>query len=308
MSKPPLLLRGEVEQLPLRLKLLAYFAAVVSEGSFEAAARRIDVQKTVLTDQIARLEKLAGGCLLERNGAEIAATQQGLRLFDECAGILNAVSRAFERLERSGGGPSGYLRINATLDYGSVVLAPKLAVYASLYPSVRVELHLSEKFVELGGTGYDIALQLSPDGTGLPSRKIGSFENWLVCAPSVADTLARPDGPQDLQALPWVGDVTLSNINGWRFEHVSEGAYTMHATPAITIRASCAVRACLLAGTGVGVLPDYLADDDLHEGRLIRLLPDWRLPRGDVHAVFSLGRSNTAAAEALADLLAPQFA
>jgi DNA-binding transcriptional LysR family regulator len=303
MSSAPLSLRGEVDQLPLRLKLLSYFAVAASEGSFDAAAQRLDVSKTLLTDQVARLEKLAGTCLLERSGPHIAPTQQGRRLFDECAGILNAVSQAFERLERTGVGPAGYLRVNATLDYGSSVIAPKLALYAALYPSVRVELHLSEKFVELGGTGYDIALQLGPDGSGLPSRRIGSFENWLVAAPSMAQTIGELRRPQDLQSVPWVGDVTLSNINGWHFSHASEGAYTMHATPAITIRASCAIRACLLAGTGVGVLPDYLAADDVQDGRLIRLLPAWSLPRGEVHAVFSLGRSNTVAAEALADLL-----
>jgi DNA-binding transcriptional LysR family regulator len=303
MTLPCSSLRGAAEDLRLQTKLLVYFAVLACEGSFDGAADRLGIPKEVLTDQIMRLEKLAGACLLVRSGRHVTPTREGRQLFDECAGILNATSQAFDRLKLAGGGPMGHLRINAPLDYGAAVVAPALAAYARRYPKVRVELHLSAKFVELGGSQFDVALQLGPDGSGLPSRQIGTFDHWLVCSSALASLAAELRRPQDLQALPWVGDVTLSNMTGWRFWNTAEGAYTLNVMPAITVHASAAARTCILAGAGIGVLPDFLASDDLQGGRLVRLLPEWTLPHGDIHAVFSIGRCNSVAAEAMVDML-----
>jgi len=296
-------LQAATDSLPLQVKLLTYFAAVVQAQSFQAAAERLGLDKTVLADQTARLERIAGVPLLERAGARAWPTREGLYLYEECADILNATADTFARLARDGAGPNGHLRILAPIDFGVHVVAPALAAYAVRHPKVRAELQLSPRFVELGRKGFDVAFQLAPDGHGRPSRPAGQFEQWLVTSAESARGMAPLSGPQDLRELPWIGHVGLANVEGWQFSHPIHGSCTFHAQPMVTIHCAAAVESCLTAGAGVGVLPHFVAAAGLLDGRLVRLLPEWALPPGEVHAVFSVGRCNRVAAEALVNLI-----
>ena len=293
------------------LKRLAYFAAVVETGSFTAAAERLGITKAVVSQQVARLEREFHSTLLVRSTRKVQPTAAGQAFYQRCAAILADAEHAFSELADSAVEIAGPLRLTAPFDYGISVVVPALATFAARYPQCQVDARFSDQTHDLMAGDVELAIRVGwLTDLQLQARQIGSFRQLLVAAPRWQPQLARLTGPQELAALPFVANTALREPGRWQFTRVqaapSDAPHTVQWQPVMRLDATLAVRAAVLAGAGLSVLPDYAIADDVAAGRLVHVLPGWTLPQGGIHAVFPPARFRPAKVRALVECLVAQ--
>lgn len=287
------------------LNRLTYFVAVVETGSFTGAADRLGITRAVVSQQIARLERDCRTTLLIRSTRRVRTTEAGQAFYYRCALILKEAEDAFGELAETAQEPSGTLRLTAPFDYGTGVVVPAITAFASRYPQCQVEAHFSDQTLDLGDGRLDLAIRVGwLTEQHLPARLIGHFEQRLVAGPQWQSQTRELAAPEALTTLPIVANTALRDPTRWNFHRdaLTQQSVTMKAP--IMLDTTLAVREATLAGAGLAVLPDFVADPDIAAGRLIEILPDWHLPRGDIHAVFPPARYRPARVRAFVDLLA----
>jgi DNA-binding transcriptional LysR family regulator len=286
----------------MNLNRLAYFAAVVDAGSFTRAATSLGITKAVVSQQVAKLEEEVGATLLLRTTRSVKTTESGRMLYARCAVILRESADAFDDLAQGAASPEGRLSIAAPFDYGSAVIVPVATELVRRYPRIEVVLNLSDRTTT--PQENDLALRVGwLKASSDQARRIGKFEQWLVCAPELSGALSRVRKPEDLVELPFVANASLPDPLVWSFSRASGDQRRVRMRATIAIDATPAVHAAVLAGAGLSILPDYVVAGDVASGRLSRVRPDWKLRSGGIHVVFPAARFRPAKVTRFVELL-----
>ncbi|WP_114860318.1 LysR family transcriptional regulator [Azospirillum brasilense] len=287
---------------PINLNRLAYFAAVVDTGSFTRAAERLGVSKTVVSQQVARLEADVGVGLLTRTTRSVQLTEAGRALHTRCLAILKEADEAFAELSDAALEPRGTLRITAPNDFGSFIVAPVAAAFTRRHPKCRVELVITDAKLDLIGQQFDLAIRVGwLDDTSALARRIDTFRQLAVADPALADR--HPSAaPDDLLAWPFIANLSLKDPGLWTFRR-GEEERTLRVQPTVSVNATPAALAAVQAGGGFAVLPEFLVAEEIAAGRLIPLLPGWSLPSGGIHAVYPATRFRPLKVKAFVDML-----
>ena len=275
----------------LNLNRLVFFTAVIENGSFTAAAERLGVAKAVVSHQVGKLEKELGVTLLARTTRRLHATEEGRLFYDRCTLILREAEAAYGEMSRLTNEPSGTLTLTAPLDYGLAMVAPVIAAYRRQFPEMRVDIVFDDDIIDLVSDRLDLAIRVGwLTDTSNQARRLGGFEQYLVAAPALASTFSQCTKPSDVAHLPWIENAALRHPLRWMFSRIGYETEIIEAQSAIRTDKTAAAYACVLAGAGVSVFPDYMLKDDIATGRLVRLMPEWTLPAGGIHAVFPAAR------------------
>lgn len=287
------------------LRRLAYFVAVVETGSFTAAADRLGVTKAVVSQQVARLEKEFRTSLLVRTTRKVRTTELGQGFYLRCAAILREAEHAFDDLADTSTEPSGMLRLTAPFDYGVGVVVPAIAAFSRRYPACKVDALLSDQTLDIMSGNIELAIRVGwLAETSQQARKIGAFRQLLVVSSDFAPQSLVLASPDDIAGLPFIANTALREHLRWRFSRDGVAATTVTVQASIFLDATLAVREAVRQGAGLSVLPDYAVADDLAQGRLVHVLPEWQLPSGGIHAVFPAARFRPAKVRAFVDVLA----
>ncbi|WP_308364690.1 MULTISPECIES: LysR family transcriptional regulator [unclassified Microbulbifer] len=271
--------------LDINLNRLVVFVAVVETGSITAAAKRLGLAKTVVSAHIQKLEAEIGTHLLVRTTRRLHLTEAGTLFYEACEKILRDTEAAVSQVGSCVQQPRGRLRLSCPVDYAAAVVAPLAAQLCREYPELRVEILSSDQRIDMVAEGIDLAIRIGRlADSSHRAAQIAHFSEWLVAAPELFSG-ELPQSPEELGQCPFVGLSVLSNPLYWTFtaNGVEE---TRRFNPAIMANTTGAVQAAVLAGAGIAVLPDYAVGEDIAAGRLVRLLPDWKLPGGGIYAVF----------------------
>ena len=288
----------------MNLNRLAYFAAVVDTGSFTRAAERLGITKAVVSQQVAQLERDLQTSLLVRTTRRVNPTEAGRLFHARCVMILREAEDAFDELAQAAAAPVGLLRITAPNDYGTAVVAPVTAAFTARYSACRVELTLADETVDLASGQIDLAIRVGwLADSSLQARKIGSFEQFLVGAPSVANRMAAITHPDDIASWPFIANMALREPLLWQFSRGDLDRRAVRMQASIAIDTTPGVLAAVRVGGGLSVLPDFLVAGDLASGRLIHLLPEWRLPSGGIYTVYPAARFRPPKVTAFVDML-----
>ena len=252
--------------------------------SYTQAARRLGVSKASVSMRIAELERAAGVPLVRRTTRSVGLTEAGQQLVDETQGAFTRIEQSFSGIKDLAGNPRGLVRITAPVALGRQHIAPRLAAFLKDYPDIRLELDLTDRFVNLAQEGFDLAIrhtQAPPD----------THVAWVLCeSQSVlvasSDYLRRkgaPSHPSELashQCLLYLRDGAGQS---WSFER--EGGRKNGEQVIVPVNGpfrannSEVLREAVLGGMGIGLLPDFSAAAHLGPRQLVRLLPQWQ-PRG----------------------------
>lgn len=287
------------------LRRLTYFAAVVETGSFTAAAERLGITKAVVSQQVSRLESEFRTSLLTRTTRKVQPTETGQAFYLRCAMILREAEDAFDELAERSSEPAGTLRLTAPFDYGIGILVPVIAAFMQRYPACKVDAILSDQTLDIMSGNIELAIRVGwLAETGLQARKIGTFRQLLVASPAMAPKLAQLNKPEDIARLPFVANTALRDHCHWHFSLNEIERQEVTVQPSVFFDATLAVRGAVCEGMGLSVLPDFAVEEDIAVGRLIHVLPQWRLPSGGIHAVFPAARFRPAKVRAFVDLLA----
>jgi DNA-binding transcriptional LysR family regulator len=247
------------------------------------------------------LEEQLGQQLFQRTTRRVTTTRVGLSLFDRVAPQLESLAGALRDLPEAGQEPSGLLRLSATADLGSMVLAEAATRFTQRYPQAEVEVALTDRLVDLVREGFDLALRLTtskPKSSSLVARKVGTVVLQLYAAPSYLARRPAPKAPAAVAEHDWVSYTTLP------IALTSAGARrVVNVVPRLRGNDMFFVREALKAGAGLGVLPTFLADAAVTSGDLVRVLPEWVVFSSNVLLVRPAHRQAPRKVQAFQELL-----
>jgi DNA-binding transcriptional LysR family regulator len=297
-----------------RLAAMQTFVRVVESGSFSAVAREAQATQSAVSKQVAALERALGARLLTRTTRALALTEEGERYFEQARRLVAEIAEAESGLRQGAQQLSGWLRVAASVGFGRLKLMPLVKTFLAEHPSVRIDLRLNDGFIDLVEQGIDVAVRIGElaDST-LVARRIGTTKRALIASRKYLRSLPKgqksPRVPEDLLQLNCIVYTELANQNAWTFT-AGPGA-SVEVGTVVTIRAqgnlqtnsSEVVRASVLSGMGIGFSPTWLFEDELAQGDLQVLLPDWPTPPLPVHLVSPSQRRQSAKVRAFADHL-----
>jgi DNA-binding transcriptional LysR family regulator len=195
------------------------------------------------------------------------------------------------------------------MSFGVLNIAPLLPEFLATYPEVSIDLHLSDAMVDLIGEGFDAAIRITilPDSS-LVARRLCEARPYLVGSPTYLNKHGRPKHPADLAEHRCIGYGYTITPETWRFIKDGKSATFRPSGHPLRVNNGDAMLPALIAGTGVGVLPEFILRDALAGGRLERLMPDWSLPAGAVYWVTPPGGPRPKRVEVLAEFLVEKLA
>lgn len=281
------------------------FVRVVETGGFSRAAERLGVSKSIVSRRVARLEAELGVRLLNRTTRAIAPTEAGLEFKARCIEILNQLDAAREAVACLERDVAGTLRLAVPLSFGITRLAPAIAAFAQKYPRVSVDLSVSDRFVDLVSEGFDAAVRIGilPD-TSFIARKLGAVATVIVASPAYLAAHGMPEKPQALAKHECL--IYSGARETWQFR---ANRKWVSLRPQGRFRADNGevLRAAALAGLGITALPDFLVDEAVATGDLVRLLDNYPMPEAGIHLLRPGGGGAPARLTALADFLMEWF-
>lgn len=275
------------------------FARVVRAGSFTAAARELGVQKSSVSRRVSALEEHLGARLLQRTTRALRLTDEGRVFYDHCQRALAELEDAEEALGGMGARPKGLLRITAPLSFG--FLGPIVAAFLQRWPEVEIELVCTDRVVDPVEEGFDVAIRAGklPDSS-LIARRVGSLPRFLVASPSYLRRRRTPRTPADLAAHDCVS--FGARRSPWLLQ--SEGASIEVAVASrLLVNDYDLLRQTIVAGLGIGLLPEPDCVQPLADGRLKRVLPAWTGVETPIHAVYPSLRHLSSKVKAFIDHL-----
>ncbi|MBX3606545.1 MAG: LysR family transcriptional regulator [Piscinibacter sp.] len=292
------------------LNALRSVAAVAEAGGFTAAAERLGVSKARVSLDVARLEAQLGAGLFVRTTRRTTLTEAGAALLQDGLEPLRRVEAALASFGRPRGAAlSGSLRVATTADHAAHGLARALAAFGTRHPALQIELRSSDRVVDLVAEGVDVAIRLGwLRDSSLRATRLADFEQQLVASPAYLKRAGTPRHPEELAQHDWVALSLLRRPLTWTFVSARGERCEVRMTSRLRTDAAAPLRALVEAGAGVSVMDQFNAEAGVRARTLVRLLPDWALPAGGVHAVWPPGRHVPAKVRAFVDFYADWLA
>ncbi|WP_443693165.1 LysR family transcriptional regulator [Pseudomonas protegens] len=262
------------------------FLAVVDFGSYTRAAQYLGISKAMASLHIKALEQALASTLLIRTTRQVTLTETGQALYDEFKGIVANIDTAFDNVLHGRDRVSGKLRISSTAEYAETFVLPILPLFTARYPEVRLSYHFNSSLNDLVAEKLDLVIRLGHlADSGFKGRQLADYAIVLVASPALLKD-RQVTQPEELDAWPWIGNSNLGGPPGWTFSHPRRGEVEVKVSPGHESNSATAIRAMALAGLGLAVLPEWMVLDDLGNGRLVRVLPEYRLATQLVHVLF----------------------
>ncbi|MCQ3030443.1 LysR family transcriptional regulator [Pseudomonas syringae] len=278
------------------LQAMSVFVKVVETGSMTAAALECGMSTTMVGNHLRGLEQRLGVSLLKRTTRRQGLTEFGATYYQRCVDVLALVADSEQLAAQSQDIPQGTLRITAPFTFGSESLAPALGEFIRRYPQIKLDIVWSNERMDLIGQGFDAAIRLGLiQSSSLIARPLQDYTLTLCAAPSYLQRRGTPVEPMDLQqhdclafAYP-AGDDWSSVEKHWRLTG-DEGEILVPVSGPITMNTSAGLHKAARAGAGIVMMPDALVQEDLENGKLIALLPDYQLPCRPMHLLYAQDR------------------
>ena len=289
---------------------LSYFVHVVDHGGFAPAAAAMGIPKSTLSRRIARLETALGVRLLQRSTRRVTVTELGKSYYQRCRAMLIEAEAAQELIDQSRSEPCGLVRVTCPVAMLDMNIGAILADYLARHPRVEMQLDATNRRVDVLAEGVDIAIRVRPpplEDSELVLRVLGERRQCLVANPDLLAAHAAITHPDQLDALPSIGLGTTIPECRWRLLGPEGAEALVEHHPRLMTRDMFAVRRAAVAGVGVAQLPTMMMRQELADGALMRVLPDWA-PRPEIiHAVFPARRGLLPSVRALIDDLVRAF-
>lgn len=270
----------------LDLNLIATFARVVESGSFAEAARRLGSSRSAVSKAVAKLEVTLGARLLNRTTRHLSLTEIGAAVAEHGGRILEEAADAENRVASLTSEPRGVLRVSASVAFGTLHVAPALAAFLPQHPHLKVDLTITDRWVDLAEEGYDLTINVTGEPPQhLVARKLAPVRRKLCATPDYFRQRSIPRTPTDLVSHNCL-DYTRSGEQGrWRFTGPA-GDISVPVTGPLHVDDDEALSQAVLGGLGVGLLPTFIIGKDLQRGKLQAVLSEYIPVERHVYAMY----------------------
>lgn len=294
------------------IKALQFLVSVVDAGSMSGAARRLGTTRSNVSRRLKALEHSVQAQLLRRTTRRLEPTQVGWVLYQHAAKIVRELAALQATVEDVGRTLRGHVRVSMPTGLGQLVLGPLLLDFAEQYPQVSLQLTFSNYVFDLLSDEIDVAVRLGAEPpSGYVAQELASID-WVLC---VAADYQRTRGliaqPADLAHMPALTPQLRDTRLVLRLLGEGGSQY-VELKPRLQSADLQLVKQAILRGAGLGVLPRYAVNEELHSGALVEVLPSFRLDASRwasrLFLVTMPSPYPSVAARALVDFLSAQFA
>ena len=285
---------------------MLFFAEVVERGGFAAAGRALGVPKSRLSRRVAELEAQLGVRLLQRTTRKLSLTAIGETYLRHCLALRESAQAAADAVAEVQTEPRGTIRVVCPVTLAQTVLGDVLPIYLARHPQVQLEMEVNNRVVDLVEEGVDVALRVRltlEESGSLVVKRLDEARSVLVASPRLLERQGTPITVDEASRLDSVAMSANDGVLSIRLHHTDGREAVLQQRPRLIADDLLTLKLAVLGGTGMCSLPDYMCEDELRDGRLVQLLPDWTRPVGVVHAVFPSRRGLSPAVRSFLDFL-----
>ena len=285
---------------------MLYFVEVVERGGFAAAGRALGIPKSRLSRRVADLEAHLGVRLLQRTTRKLSLTQVGETYLRHCQAMRDAALAASDAVAEVQTEPRGTIRVSCPVTLAQTVLGELMPDFLKRCPLVQVEMQLTNRPVNLVEEGVDVALRVrsSLDDSGsMVVKRLDVSRQILVASPDLLERQGTPKSLDDLQLLDSLAMTAVDGHSSLLLVGPEGKEHRLQLQPRYVADDLLTLKFAALAGSGMCWLPDYMCQEELAQGSLVQLLPQWSPPPGIVHAVFPSRRGLAPAVRNFLDFL-----
>lgn len=284
------------------------FVLTVRAGSFTAAADLLGSTRSAVSKSVARLESRHNVRLLNRSTRTLSLTDEGAIAFERWQQILDDLDEVDATMAQRRGQPTGLLKLTAPWSFGQRYILPVLDDYLRQWPEVRAHASFTDRFVDLIEEGFDVAVRVGePDENSLLMGRTIACQQFVTCAaPAYLERRGTPQTPSEVAKHDTIVFLSSDKPRAWTFQG-SAGAIQVVSHGRLNLDSSEAMRSAALAGFGLVNLPTYILGEDLHQGRLVEVLRDWRAAPDPIRLVYPSRRHLSPRVRSFIDLLAERW-
>jgi len=254
---------------------LVLFADVIDSGSFSKAASLRNVNRSMVSKQIAQLEEHLGVRLLNRTTRSLSLTDAGHSIYHHAYGLRNQLLETEALVSSLREDVSGELRISSTTHFGRLHVMPVIKKLLEDYPDLKIDLRLEDRYVDIVGERYDVAIRItSPEDSSLIARKLTNNKLIMVASPDYLKKRGTPENIEDLSSHQFVVYAGENGVmNSWPYY---EGSEIKNYTVNVHTKVNDGSALIQLAQNGIGIGLTLFSEchNELQDGSLVEVIPD----------------------------------
>lgn len=285
------------------------FTRVVAAGGFAAAAREMGLSRSAVNKLVIALENELGVQLLHRSTRVVTPTETGLAFHERCLEILSSLEEAEQSIRQLQAEPKGTLRVNAPMSFGTMHLAAAVADFLQHYPELQVQLTLNDRFIDPIEEGFDLTVRIAQpqQSASLIVKPLAPAPRVLCAAVEYLNRRGAPTHPEQLQHHSCLHYGQLAVNNQWTLTG-PDGEHTFSVTGVLCSNNGEALKEAALRGLGIALLPTFIVGQDLQQGRLQRVLPEYQPAELAISLIYPVNRHLSTKVRLLVEFLQHRFA
>jgi len=265
---------------------MSIFRRVVETGSFSAVARETGLSQPTISKHVIALEERLGTRLLNRSTRQLNLTEAGKEHYEYCTRILDDLAEAEASVGRGKSETAGTLRISMPIAFGRLQVLPRQWEFMAAYPELKLDLILDDRNTDLVKDGIDMVIRMGPMAdSSLIAQQIGACARVTVASPGYLAAHAEPRTLSDLKSHECLVFTLLATRNIWHFTG-RKGDENIRVNGRFSTNSPDAIREAVLADMGIAVVPMWLIDGCIEDGRLQIVLEDYTPIPMAVHAAY----------------------
>ncbi len=290
-----------------KLNNMQVFCRIVELGTFAAVAREMDLSAMMISKYIAQLEESLGVALLNRTTRKISLTEAGEIYYHRSKQLLDDFSELDESTSQLGRNVKGTLKISASIDFGGLYMVPAIDAYQQLYPEVKIMMILNNSYVNLSEGSIDLAILVTDTlDLGVVARKIAETRLCTYASPDYIRQYGEPRSIEDLKHHHCLYNTDTPHKDYWIFK-VDDDEVKVKTTWTFASNNGRALCQGAALGMGITQAPELSVATYLAQGKLVEILPEYRIPSLNVYATYLPRRFMPAKMTTFVDFLIRHF-
>ena len=268
------------------------FLEVAKYESFAGAARALGLTGPAISKQVQSLEDQLGVKLLNRTTRHVSLTEEGAIYFDKARKALDDLNEAEQQIQEQKAYPTGKLKVNAPMSFGTQFLTRPIAAFAEQYPEVELEVDFDDRWADVVVEGFDVVIRIGTlQDSNLIARKLAPCPIILCAGKKLVKKYGLPESIEQISDYPGIIYNRHTQKEEWRYRSNNDVIATQTLKRSFSANtAEMQLEACL-SGLGIALLPAFCADAYIKSGELIALFPDYpTYPELGIYALYPQNR------------------
>lgn len=293
-----------------KLETLQAFVAVVEAEGVSSAANQLGIAKSAVSRRLQELESSLKTQLIYRSTRSFSLTPEGSQFYERCVQIIEDLNKAESSITKHSGSLLGTLRVTAPMSFGVLQLAPLIGDFLSTHKDLKLELDLNDRIVDIIAENFDVGIRISRfEDTALIGRKISEITHIAVASPNYLKKMGTPKSPSDLNGHKGLVYSNKDPKDYWQFDSKKPNSKVdvSKISCSLKVNNGDALREASIAGLGIAILPSFIVNKAISDGKLKAILQDYQKSPLYLYALYSSKKNTSAKVIAFVEFLLKNF-